>query len=67
MHFLAATLTTACYLFELGLEDGVAERRLPLQLPAAVLPQVEELENLLQLHHLQKHQERHDIHLLTKI
>lgn len=33
----------------------MTQRRLPLQLPAAVLPQVEELEHLLQFHHLPPH------------
>ena len=40
------------YLFKLGSEHGVAQGGLPLQLAAAVLAQVEQLEHLLQLHHL---------------
>ena len=40
------------YLFELGSEHGVPQGGLPLQLAAAVLAQVEQLEHLLQLHHL---------------
>lgn len=48
-------MDTLSHLLELSLEHRVAQRRLPLQLPAAVLPQVEELEHLLQLHHLPPH------------
>lgn len=40
------------YLFELGFQDAMAERGLPLKLPAAVFSQVEGLEDLLQSHHL---------------
>lgn len=45
-------LLTLPHLLELSLEHRVAQCGLPLQLPAAVLPQVKQLEHLLQFHHL---------------
>lgn len=35
----------------------MAERRLPLQLPTAVLPQIKQFEHLLEFHHLTKYEE----------
>lgn len=52
---------TETNLFELCLQHSVAQCGLPLQLPPAVLSQVEQLEHLLEFHHLPQHRKKGDM------